>query len=89
MPFIRVPIIGSGTRANPYRPALPPVAVRWSAHIPSFPDGQPRYSNAYVWVPQGVHGQLPPEVTRVPRDEAYTAIRQRDPDARPEAMEAD
>jgi len=51
MPYVEVPIIGTGTERDPYRPSLPAGVTRWSAHIPSNPDGRPRFLTALVWIP--------------------------------------
>ena len=47
--FCLIPIIGSGTRDDPYRPSLP-AGVAYSAQIPTGPDGRPLYLDAPVWL---------------------------------------
>ena len=47
--FALLPIIGNGTRDDPYRPNLP-AGVAYSAQIPTGSDGRPLYLEAPVWL---------------------------------------
>jgi len=79
--FVALPIIGSGTEDDPYRPDLPPIllklrAIKISAHIPSNPDGTPKFANAIVWIPDRI--PVPPGVTALDTTTVLTIIKSRD-----------
>lgn len=80
--WILLPITGDGSRENPYRPNLPLTVreipnLRWSAHIPSNADGTPKFTDAYVWIPDNF--TLPGSVVVINTLTARTQIKARDP----------
>lgn len=85
MAYLQLPITGTGTREDPFRPqfpvTIPPITslprFRWSAHIPSNPNGTPRFANCYVWIPDSF--TLPDGVTIIPLNTARAALKTRDP----------
>lgn len=87
MPYLRVGIIGSGTKSNPYRPAIAGSVSRWSAHIPSNADGTPRFATCVVWVPDSI--PIPPafQSAILDRRAAQDDVRRDDPRANPDVME--
>ena len=90
MAYILLPITGTGTENDPFRPAIPAAVLalpglKWSAHIPSNPDGTPRFANCHVWIPDSI--VLPGTVTIIARDTARSAIIGRDGRVNPKDME--
>jgi hypothetical protein len=93
MAYILVALTGTGTDTDPYRPnfpiTVPPLTslpgFRWSAHIPSNPDGTPRFADCYVWIPDSF--TLPEGVSIAPIDSARATIVARDAKAKPQDME--
>ena len=91
--YLLRPITGTGTRTDPFRPSfpvtIPPitsiVGLRWTAHIPSNPNGTPRFADCYVWIPDSI--SLPAGVVIVPLGTARTAIKVRDPRIKTGSME--
>lgn len=51
--YIKVPVIGTGTEDDPYRPDLPVEMIEWSAHIPTDDKGVPLYPDVYVLISEG------------------------------------
>lgn len=87
--YISVPIIGSGTELDPYRADVPALLLKIpglvvNAQIPSNPDGTPKFSDTYIWIPDRL---LPPGLTAIPNTTARAAIKARDPKADPDGME--
>lgn len=80
MPYVEVPIIGSGTREDPYRANL---RVSKSAVIPSNPDGSPKHKTTVVWVNDKYDNEIERGKRRIPTEEAKELIRQIDPKLQP------
>jgi hypothetical protein len=76
MPFIEVPIIGSGDTFDPYRAetTLPKSAV-----IPTDSNGRPRFTTTIVWIPDARDKDIPRSKARIPLEAARALIRQLDP----------
>ena len=74
--FVLVPIIGNGTRADPYRVDLP-VGVAYSAQIPTGADGRPLYPHAPVWLDDWeiVPSILRTQLTSEPTIKAWLSLR--------------
>lgn len=93
MAYLLVSITGTGTQDDPFRPlfpvTIPPITslpgFRWTAHIPSNPDGTPRFTDCYVWIPNTF--TLPGGITVQPLTIARTAMLTRDPRTKPSHME--
>ena len=93
MAYLQLPITGTGTRDDPFRPnfplTIPPITsisgFRWSAHIPSNPDGTPQFADCFLWIPDSI--SLPGGVTVVPLNTARNAIKNRDPSIKLDAIE--
>lgn len=93
MGYLLLAIVGTGTNDDPFRPLFPTTVppweslpgFRWSAHIPTNPNGTPQFSNCYVWVPDSF---IPPVgVIFEPTATARNTIITRDPKANPSQME--
>lgn len=91
MPYLEVPIIGSGeprTARNPqgdsYRGA---VTVGKSCVIPSNPDGSPKFTTAIVWVPDKYETEIPRAIPRIPLAQGRQLARQMDPSANLDRLE--
>jgi hypothetical protein len=82
--YIEVPIIGSGTKEDPYRAS---VAVPRSCLIPSNPDGSPKFATTLVWVPDKYDKDVDPRITRIPLAEGRVLAKQMDPNANLDKME--
>ncbi len=74
--FIEVPIIGTGTQKDPYRPKLP-ANMDWSAYIPTGSDGRPLLDKCYVCIAD--NRPVPAEGKGVVKQDAHQAILARDP----------
>jgi hypothetical protein len=80
MPYVEVPIIGSGEGrthgGDPYRAAL---SVPKSAVIPTDKDGKPLYTTTIVWVDDKNETEIPRDRRRIPEKEARRLLREMDP----------
>jgi len=93
MGYLLLAVVGTGTQPDPFRPlfpvTVPPMTeqpgFRWSAHIPSNPNGTPIFSNCYVWVPDSFI--LPIGVIFEPLETARSTINTRDSKVNPRHME--
>ena len=93
MPYIEVPIIGSGAprsqkepHGDPYRPAI---ALPKRAVIPSNPDGSPKFTTCLVWIPDQYETSIDRTIVRIPIKRARALIRELDPRLNPKAHRAD
>jgi hypothetical protein len=85
MPYIEVPIIGSGdSRNDPYRAGI---NVSKSCVIPTDKDGKPTSTTTIVWVPDRYETEIPRSITRINTTEARELIRQLDPNVNPDRVE--
>lgn len=93
MGYLLLAVVGTGTQDDPFRPlfpvTVPPIDLlpgfRWAAHIPSNPNGTPKFSNCYVWLPDSF---IPPlGVIFEPTDTARNAMQTRDPGVNSRHME--
>ena len=73
--FIEIPIIGTGTQRDPYRPKLP-VGVTYSAYIPTGKDGRPVFSKCLVCVPDAL--PVPADGKLFAKQDAILSINDRD-----------
>lgn len=64
------PVVGTGTRDDPYRPAIGSVATAWSAVIPATPDGKPAKTWSLVWAEVPAGAVLPAGVQLLGSDTA-------------------
>lgn len=71
-----VNIIGDGSDASPYRPNLPP-GITWNAHIPSNPDGTPKFADSVVCFPDSLPAQAAKRA--ISTQNAKDTIQARDP----------
>lgn len=88
--WLRVPITGSGTRHDMYRPDLPAGLKTRTVIIQANKDGKPLHSDCFVWIPGRVDLDgvtLRPGSVRFTRDAAIKAILQRHPNLALSAME--
>lgn len=81
---LEVPIIGTGTRDDPFRADLPDGAD-YQACIPTGPDGRPLHMTCVVVVADG--SRVPARAKALSQNEARTRIRNQDPKADPTVME--
>jgi hypothetical protein len=77
VPYIEVPIEGTGEHGNHYRAKLRRGVPR-SAVIPSLPNGKPRYTTALVWVDDQYDNELAKGLTRISASEGRALARQMD-----------
>ena len=70
--FVKVPIIGTGTAQDPYRPKLP-AGVPYTCVIPSRPDGLPNFSSCLVALPDDV--ATPADATKYLDADAISELR--------------
>jgi len=74
MPYVEATIIGTGTERDPFRADVP-LGLKYTAHIPSKPDGTPKFLTAVVWIRPGQF--IDPSLTQISRDEAVEKLRVR------------
>jgi hypothetical protein len=66
MPYYICPVIGTGTRDDPYRPAIADVATAWAALIPTLTVGTPAQTWSLVQATVPANASLPPSVIALP-----------------------
>jgi hypothetical protein len=66
MPYYISPVIGTGTRDDPYRPAIAAVATAWAALIPTLTVGTPAQTWSLVQATVPANAILPPSVIALP-----------------------
>jgi hypothetical protein len=74
MPYYISPVIGSGTRDDPYRPAIAAVATAWAALIPTLTVGTPAQTWSLVQATVPATATLPPSVIALPDVSLSTPI---------------
>ncbi len=82
--YIEVPIVGSGTREDPYRAGI---NVSKSCLIPTNPDGTPQNTTALVWVADKYDAEVDRSIRRIPAAEGRALARQIDPKVNTDSME--
>lgn len=87
--WLRVPVKGTGTRGDMYRPDLPP-GVDHTVTIDVGQDGKPLHPDCFVWVPDRIDFsriQLRPGSVRLTHDQALKEIQARNPKINSTRME--
>jgi hypothetical protein len=87
--WLLVPVTGTGTEDDSFRPQLPAAVLsipnlRWTAHIPTDPAGKPLHATVPVWIPDSL--PVPGAFVQTPATVRAT-IFTRDPKANIAAME--
>jgi hypothetical protein len=88
--WLRVPLTGTGTRSDMYRPDLPPEISSRSVTIAVGKDGKPLHADCFVWVPDRIdlgRVKLKQGTVRMKRDEALKEIQTRNTGIAPDQME--
>jgi len=73
--FVEVPIIGTGTRRDPFRPKLP-AGTEYSAYIPTGKDGQPVLTKCLVCIADSK--PVPSDGKFFANEDAVLSIKDRD-----------
>lgn len=80
--WVKVPIIGTGTRHDSYRPDLPAGITDWACHIPVGNDGKPLHADCVVYMPDSA--RVPVNATQLTAVDARTMMQQRDATINPD-----
>ncbi len=73
--FVEVPIIGTGTMRDPFRPKLP-AGTEYSAYIPTGKDGQPVLTNCLACIAD--NRPVPSDGRLFAKEDAVLSIKERD-----------